>query len=221
MLSLELLDESFRRLVTIVLMPGLLQQEPLDLHTAARRLEELARRARQLAALGVLLAVAAAILISVSPAGPGVPLGVGALAAFGLSGIARTDRRRLLVRLVAQGDALAIGSVRAYGARLSSRRERERLAQGLRLALRVIAPGSQVQIMVDPGRVDDCAPRLRGLADSVADPRVSCSPQALALCGQLLHDPTRSPLCNPHVPTRELWRILDLVEQGLGITPSR
>lgn len=199
-------------------MPGLLQQELLDLRTAEHRLEGLRRRARQLAALGVLLTCAAAVLIGVSPAGPGVPLGVGALAAFGLCGIARADRRRLLVRLVAQGDALAIDSVRACAERLSSRRERERLAQGLRLALRAIAPGTQAPIMVDPGRVDDCAPRLRGLADSVADPRVSCTPQALALCGQLLHDPTRSPLCNPHVPKWELWRILDLVEQGLGMT---
>ncbi|MDA8068668.1 MAG: hypothetical protein M0T77_08665 [Actinomycetota bacterium] len=195
-------------------MPGLLDQRPLDLRAAEDRLSELATRGRQLLGIGLLLSVLCALMVAASPSGPGVPVGLGAVAAFALAGLARSDRRRMLVRLVAQGDALTIGAVRAHADQLATPRERGRLARGLRLAVRSLEPNARIQLMVDAARVDDFAHRLIWLAEAVADRRARFSPQALALCGQLLHDPMRSPLCNPHVPERELARVLDLVEQG-------
>jgi len=118
------------------------------------------------------------------------------------------------VRLVAQGDALSIADVRAHAQRLGTPRERRRLADGLRTAVASVTTGAHVPVMVNAPRVDDFAARLLGIAEAIADPGVSFSPQALALCGQMLHDPMRSPLCNPQVPERELPRILELVERG-------
>ena len=195
-------------------MNGLLDQESLDLREAERRLSALSRRSRELIGLGLGLAVVAALTAAISQSGPGVPIAVGAVAAFGLAGLARADRRKLLVRLVAQGDALAIAEVESHAQRLTTPRERRRLADGLRTAVASVGPGAHVAVMVDAPRVDDFAPRLLGIAEAISDQGVSFSPQALALCGQMLHDPMRSPLCNPHVPERELPRILDLVERG-------
>ena len=200
-------------------MPGLLDQSPLDLRSATDRLGELTTRSRQLMALGLVLTAISALLIVANPSGPGVPLGLGAAAAFALAGLARSDRRRMLVRLVAQGDALAIDEVRAHANELTTPRERGRLARGLRLAVSSLEPNAKMALMVDAARVDDAANRLIRLAETIADRRVSFSPQALALCGQLLHDPMRSPLYNPHVPARELARVLDLVEQGHIASP--
>jgi hypothetical protein len=193
---------------------GLLDQKPLDLRDAERRLLALGRRTHELIGLGLVLAAVAAFTVVVDPSGPGVPIAIGAVSAFGLAALRRADRRKLLAQLVVQGDALAITEVKLYAQQLTTARERRRLADGLRMAVASVGQGAHVTVMVNAPRVDDFAPRLLGIAEAISDQAVSFNPQALALCGQMLHDPMRSPLCNPHVPERELPRILELVERG-------
>lgn len=165
--------------------------------------------------VGALLALAGGWLIATDPGGAGVPLLIGAATAIGLAGMYRSDRRRLLVRLVAQGDAYSIEEVRMLAARLLTARERQRLAIALRGAVESLLPGAQSSLMVNPARVDMVAERLAAIADAIADLGVVISAQAAALCRQLLHEPMSSPLCNPRIPEPELPRVLDLVERGL------
>ncbi|HET9719552.1 MAG TPA: hypothetical protein VFP55_05710 [Solirubrobacteraceae bacterium] len=172
-------------------------------------------RIRQLIGLGVLLCGLGCWRLTANPGGVGVPLLIGAAAAFWLASICRSDRRRLLVRLVAQGDAFSLDEVRSLGDRLLSTRERLRLASALRAAVESILPGARSSLMVNPARVDLVAERLLQLSDAIADRGIVISAQAVALCRQLLHEPMRSPLYNPSVSELELPRLLDLVERGL------
>lgn len=165
--------------------------------------------------VGGLLTLVGGWLLATHPGGLGVPLLIGAAAAFGLAGICRSDRRRLLVRLVAQGDAYGIEEVSRLAKRLLTARERQRLAKALRGAVESLLPGAQSTLMVNPARVDMVAERLSAIADAIADVGVAISAQAAALCRQLLHEPMRSPLYNPGIPEPELPRLLDLVERGL------
>jgi hypothetical protein len=195
-------------------VPGLLDPPPLDLGEASRRVRELRRRARELFRLGGLLTAAGAALVALDPGGLGIPLLIGAAAAFALCALQRSDRTRLLVRLIAQGDAWMVDGVQELADRLLSARERSRLADGLRAAAETAELGAQTAMMVSPARVDPIAERLLRLADKVADPTVRLTAPAAALCRRLLCDAMYSPLYNPHVPERELPRVLDLVEDG-------
>jgi hypothetical protein len=73
-------------------------------------------------------------------------------------------------------------------------------------------------MVVAPGRVALFAPRLLALADAIGDERISVTPPAVALCRRLLSDGAGSPLYNPHLPERELDRVLKAVKAG--ITPA-
>jgi hypothetical protein len=195
-------------------MPSLLDAAPLDLARAVRRLRDLRLRERQLAGLTIVLALAGAGLMLTGHSG-GVPLAIGAAGALALWGLCRGDRRRLLVALVAQGDAGAVDEVARLAEHLLALRERRRLARGLRAAAAAGMPGAQVSMMVDPARAADVAERLVALAERFADPLVKVSAQAAAICRRLLCDAQLSPLYNPHVPERDLIRILDLLERDV------
>jgi hypothetical protein len=166
--------------------------------------------------VGVLLATFGLLLSIDDLSGPGIPLLVGAAAAFALAILCRSDRHRLLVRLVAQGDAWTVDGVSELAERLGSPRERRRLAQGLRAAAAAGMTGAQTPLMVSAARASDVADRLVALAEALADPAVRVSPPAAALCRRLLSDAMYSPLYNPHVPERELPRVLDVVERGVS-----
>jgi hypothetical protein len=196
-------------------VPGLLDASPLDLARAVRRLRELRARGRQLVVLTVILAVLGVVLVGTGHS-LGVPLLIGAAGALGLLGLCRGDRRRLLVALVAQGDASALEGVSQLAERLCSARERERLARGLRAAAAAGTTGAQLPMMVDPARAADVGDRLVALAERFADPVVKVSAQAAAICRRLLCDAQHSPLYNPHIPERDLWRILDLLERSVA-----
>ncbi len=118
--------------------------------------------------------------------------------------------------LVAQGDAGALADVARLAERLLTIRERRRLARGLRAAAAAGMPGAQVSMMVDPARAADVADRLVALAERFADPVVRVSAQTAAICRRLLCDAQHSPLYNPHVPERDLGRILDLLERDIA-----
>jgi hypothetical protein len=196
-------------------VPGFLDLPHLDLEQALRRLRELRGRGRHLAALTLALAVAGALLVVVVSGSVGVPLLIGAAGALGLLGLCRSDRTRLLVTLVAQGDAWALEGVRDAAERLCSPRELRRLARGLRDAAAAGRTGAQVSLMVNPARAGDAAERLLALAERLSDPLVKVSAPAAAICRRLLCDAQHSPLYNPHVPERELGRVLDLLERDL------
>jgi hypothetical protein len=197
-------------------VPGLLDQPQLDHAHALRQLSELRTRAWHLAWIACTLAAAGGVLLALSRTRVGVPLLIGSAAASGLLSLYRTDRRRLLVRLVAQGDAWDIEGVRRVADELRSPRERRRLAGGLRAAAEAGRTGAQLSMMVDPARASDAGPRLTALAESFADPLVAVSAQAAAICRRLLCDARHSPLYNPHLPERDLTRVLDLLERDLG-----
>jgi hypothetical protein len=196
-------------------VPGFLDLPQLDLERAFHRLGELRVRGRHLAALTLGLALAGAALVAAVNGSVGVPLLIGAAGALGLLGLCRSDRSRLLVALVAQGDAWALDGVRDAAERLCSPRELRRLAQGLRDAAAAGMTGAQVSMMVNPARAGDVRDRLLALAERLSDPPVKVSAPAAAICRRLLCDAQHSPLYNPHVPERDLGRVLDLLERDL------
>jgi hypothetical protein len=197
-------------------MPGLLDAAPLDLAQAARHLQELRGRGGRLLGVAFALAVIGVLLLLLSAPNAGIPLLVGAAAAVFLAWIVASDRRRLLIRLIAQGDATGVEGVPELAQRLCSQRERRRLAGGLRVAATSGQRGEQSLVMVDPGRASDVSERLVLLADALADPARSVTSRAVALGRSLLIDPMRSPLYNPNVPERELVRVLDVIERGVS-----
>jgi hypothetical protein len=196
-------------------VPGFLDLPQLDLEQSLARLRELRARGRQLAALTLALALAGAVLLAAVGGSAGVPLLIGSAGALGLLGLCRSDRRRLLVALVAQGDAWALDGVRDAAEYLRSPRELRRLARGLRAAAAAGMTGAQVTMMVDPARAGDVRDRLLALAERLSDPLVKVSGPAAAICRRLLCDAQHSPLYNPHVSERDLGRVLDLLESDL------
>jgi hypothetical protein len=196
-------------------VPGLLDLPQLNLDHALARLRELRDRSRHLVALTLVLAAAGALLVVAVSASAGVPLLIGAAGALGLLGLCRSDRTRLLVALVAQGDAWALDGVRNAAERLRSPRELRRLARGLRAAAAAGMTGAQISMMVDPARAGDVRDRLLALAERLSDPLVKVSAPAVAVSHRLLCDAQHSPLYNPHVPERDLARVLDLLERDL------
>jgi hypothetical protein len=145
----------------------------------------------------------------------GIPLLIGAAGAFALVGLSHGDRRRLLVALVAQGDAWSVDGVAALAERLQSPRERRRIADGLRAAADV-GQGAQLFMIVNPPRADAVRGRLVTLAERFGDPLVSVSAQTAAICRRLLCDAQNSPLYNAHLPEDDLQRVLDLVDRELS-----
>jgi hypothetical protein len=196
-------------------VPGFLDLPQLDLGHAVARLGELRARGRHLTALTIGLGLGGAALVAAVGGSAGVPLLIGAGGSLGLLGLCRSDRTRLLVALVAQGDAWALDGVRDAAERLCSPRELRRLARGLRAAAAAGMTGAQVSMMVDPARASDVRERLLALAERLSDPLVKVSAPAVAICRRLLCDAQHSPLYNPHVPERDLRRVLDLLERDL------
>jgi hypothetical protein len=146
--------------------------------------------------------------------GLGWPVLIGAVAAIVGAAWMRADRRTMLTRLVAQGDALSMPDVRVYADRLVARRLV--IASGLRHVISSCARGSGELVLVQPERVDAHADRLKRLADAFADPHVPIHPVSAALCVRMLREPASSPLYNPHVPADELDRLLTAIERGIA-----
>lgn len=187
----------------------------MTLTAAAHRLRELRARSCACLATGAAFAAAAAALWAVT--GRGAPSAVtllaGAGAAVAIALLARGERRRLLLILVAQGDAGAIHEVRAFADVLCTPRERARLADALLAAANAGRTGAQSAIMVDPARAEEFGDRLRALANALIAPSVRVSASAIAICRRLLSEAAISPLYNPRLPSRELRRVLELVER--------
>jgi len=201
------------------IMPTLLDNAPQSLSAAAARLAALRHRMIQMlewfAALAV-LAVVLALTESVALAGS---VAAGAITALVIYGLALDERRRLLLSLVAMGDANSIPEVGALADRLAhDPAERRRVATSLRTAVSAGQSGLagyRAPMVVARGRVTLFAPRLLALAEAFGDQRVSVSPPAVALCRRLLTDGVGSPLYNPNLSEGELDRVLKVVEAGI------
>jgi hypothetical protein len=187
---------------------------PLDLAVAGRRLASRRRRQREFLCIAAGLTAIGALLAVAGRMGQGWPLLIGAAAAAVGAAWVRSERRMLLTRLVAQGDALSLPDVRAYADRLLARRLV--IASGLRHVVTCCAPGSGELVLVQPERVDAHSERLERLADAFADPDVPIVPASAALCVRMLREPASSPLYNPHVPESELDRLLTAIERGVA-----
>lgn len=193
----------------------MLDAPAIDLGHAATRLAELRRRAASWARLACLLTAAGAGTWLAGGEALGISLLVGACCALGLLLVCRSDRRRLLLAIVAQGDADALAEADELARSLSSMRERARLASGLRAAAQAGRTGAITAMVVDAARAADAGAQLEALARALEDPTVQVSPAALALGRRLLSDAGRSPLYNPRVPEHELAQVLDAVRGGV------
>src|SRR5205814_5460541 len=119
---------------------------------------------------------------------------LGAAAAGMGAGWAWSERRTLLTRLVAQGDALTLPAVRAYADRLLGRRRI--IASGLPYAVESCSWPTSEFALVRPERVDAHTERLERLAAAFADLDVPIEPASAALCVRMLREPVSSPLYN-------------------------
>jgi hypothetical protein len=202
------------------IMPTLLDNAPQSLSAASAQLAALRHRMLQRVEWFVALVVLSGVLLLTESVALAAAVGAGAVTALAIGGLAIDERRRLLLSLVAMGDANSIPEVAALAERLAhDATERRRVAAALRTAARAGRSngiGSRAPIVVAPGRVAHYAPRLLALADAIGDVRVSVSPSAVALCRRLLTDGAGSPLYNPNVPERELDRVLAAVEAGVS-----
>ena len=213
------------------IMPTLLDNAPLSLSAASAQLAALHRRMIQMLEWSVALVVLAGVLLLTESVALACSVGAGAITALVICGLAVDERRRLVLSLVAMGDANSIPEVGALAERLAhDPAERHRVAASLRSAVGAGRPGVagyRAPMIVAQGRVALYAPRLLALADAIGDQRVSVSPPAVALCRRLLTDGVGSPLYNPNLPERELDRVLAVVEAGIargreaGIAPGR
>jgi hypothetical protein len=201
-------------------MSTLLDNAPESLSAASARLEALRVRMIQMLEWFVALVVLAGILLLTESVALAGAVGAGAITALIIGGLALDERRRLLVSLVAMGDATSIPEVAALAERLAhDPAERRRVAASLRTAAGAARPGgigSRAPMIVAPGRVATYAPRLLAVADAIGDERISVSPPAVALCRRLLTDGVGSPLYNPNLSDRELERVLAAVEAGIA-----
>lgn len=199
-------------------MGGLLDPTPLTLTAAAQRLREL--RTRSYACLAIAAAFAAAAAAVWALTGRGAPAAVALLAGAGtalaVTLLARGERRRLLLILVAQGDATSIHEVSAFAHVLCTPLARARLAAALLAAADAGRTGAQSVMLVDPARADEFGDRLRALADALIAPSVRVSASAIAICRRLLSEAAISPLYNPRLPSRDLRRVLELVEREVA-----
>jgi hypothetical protein len=163
------------------------------------------------------LLVLGGVLWLVGSPGLAISVAVGAVAAVAIGALAVDDRRRMVLALVAQGDANSIPEVRALADRLAGDpSERHRVATSLRTAARAKGVGGRAPMLVAPGRVTAYAPRLLALADAIEDPRRTVSPPAVAMCRGLLCDGASSPLYNPNLSEHDLDRVLRAVEAGIA-----
>ena len=201
-------------------MPTLLDNAPQSLSAASERLAALRVRMIQMLEWFVALVVLAGVLLLTESVALAGAVGAGAVTALIICGLALDERRRLLVSLVAMGDATSIPEVAALAERLAhDPAERRRVATSLRTAASAGRPGgigSRAPMIVAPGRVAMYAPRLLAVADAIGDERISVSPPAVALCRRLLTDGVGSPLYNPNLSERELERVLAAVEAGIA-----
>jgi hypothetical protein len=201
-------------------MPTLLDNAPQSLSAASARLEALRVRMTQMLEWFAALVVLTGVLLLTESVALAGAVGAGAITALIIGGLALDERRRLLVSLVAMGDATSIPEVAALAERLAhDPAERRRVAASLRTAAGAARPGgigSRAPMIVAPGRVAMYAPRLLAVADAIGDERISVSPPAVALCRRLLSDGVGSPLYNPNLSERELERVLAAVEAGIA-----
>ena len=201
-------------------MPTLLDNAPQSLTAASAQLAALRHRMIQMLEWFTALAVLTVVLLFTESATLAGAVGAGAVTALVIGGLAFDERRRLLLSLVAMGDATSIPEVGALADRLAhDPAERRRVAASLRTAVSAGRPGVagyRAPMVVAPGRVALVAPRLLALADAFGDQRIAVSPPAVALCRRLLTDGVGSPLYNPHLPERELDRVLKVVEAGIA-----
>jgi hypothetical protein len=195
---------------------SLLDQPPLDLNVARARLAVLRAVSVHRALAGVVASLAGLVVLSLAGGRWGVPLLLGGAAALALAALSWGDRERLLVRLVAQGDAWRLDEVARFAERLLLPRRRARLARGLALAAEAGEPGVHEYGTIRPERAGAVVEELRSLARAVGDMNVPLQPVAAALCRRLLCDAAMSPLYNPRLPEDDMWRLLAIIRRGVG-----
>ena len=184
-----------------------------DLTTVSDDLAQDRRRVMQLAWAALGLTVAGVLFVVTGRVVPGCCVLACALAAAGTAIVIRSDTRRLLTALVAQGDAFGLSPVRHHADRLAA--VRPVVAAGFRDALETMRNPMAYVAPFCTERVERDAHRLDRLASAFADQDVQVSPIATALSVRLLSEPVTSPLYNDRLPVQRLDHILAAIEYGV------
>ncbi len=184
-----------------------------DLNKVSGDLVQDRRRVTQLGWAALVLTVAGGVLVVTGHVLTGCYVLAGALAAIGTAVAIRSDTRRLLTALVAQGDAFSLGPVRHHADRLVAMRPV--VAAGFRDALETMRNPMAHVAPFCTERVELYAHRLDRLASAFADQSLQVSPVAAALSVRLLSEPITSPLYNDRLPVQRLDQILAAIERGV------
>jgi hypothetical protein len=178
---------------------------------AAAELRRKWRRTLEAALLAVLAGACSPVVWITSPAlGIGLAAGAGsqALIALGLL----VSRHGRIEELALDPTAYTIPEVRAYGAKLVGRRQRELLARSLLSLVRdAFNPGA----LYLGDRVTRYARELEAIARDLLSPRVRVQPVCAATCRWLLTHAAESPLYNQSLPVEDLGSILHRIRAGM------
>ncbi|MHB1538287.1 MAG: hypothetical protein ACYCUM_11240 [Solirubrobacteraceae bacterium] len=190
--------------------------QSIDLAAARLRLSELRARRRDLHLTATIMLAAAGALAGLPSYVWAGACALGAVLALLLAGQSAGDRRRLLTRLVSQGDAQALPEVQEFSRWLTSMKERRRLQRALRAAAAAGGGGPASEFtMIRAERAEGVTERLRAVADVVGDSSTPVSALGLALCRRLLFDPASSPLLNPKFAAKDAERAILTVQARL------
>jgi hypothetical protein len=184
-----------------------------DLKKVSGDLVQDERRVTRLGWAALVLSIVGALLVITGRVVAGCYVLAGALAAVGTAVVIRSDTRRLLTALVAQGDAFSLGPVKHHADRLIAMRPV--VAAGFRDALETMRNPMASVAPFCTERVELYAHRLDRLATAFADQSLHVSPIAAALSVRLLSEPITSPLYNDRLPVQRLDQILAAIERGV------
>jgi hypothetical protein len=167
-----------------------------------------ARNAAILAFLALLLAIPAAFWWSRLALVLALAAGVeGAIATS-----AAVRRRDFVKRLALEPEAYAIADVRRFGSRLTSPKERQRLATWIREMIRdAPLPGS----LYLADRVEAHREELEFIARDIASPDTQLHPSSAAACLQALASPVESPFYNYRLPADQIASMLGRIRRGI------
>lgn len=182
----------------------------------ARRLEALSIEVRELGArrwwsAGLALAsLASAPVAAHWSTALAAGLVIGGLVEGVLALSAASHRHDLLARLAARPDTYELPEVRRFGAALTSKRSRERMATLLREIVAMPPAVDHLERQIAEHRGD-----LLELADDLVDSETDIAPVTAVALFSLLNDGRESPLFNPLAPTGELHSALLRIHDGI------
>lgn len=176
---------------------------------------DLARTRNRIRDAAAIAAMCLMVALATAPFAPGVAVAfaAGALTGILVAAFGRLSRQSQIARLALDPLAHDLPEVSRYAARLTTRRERERLAAWIVeiLAEAASIPGNRYLT----ARVIRYADELAALGDELSDPFAEIRPSSAAAAHLLLTQAVDSPLYNPAVPADRLPAIIASIRRGI------